>query len=178
MPMISRLSAIAVALAILGGCGGSDHASTSPASANKTQDPLAVQLSAWSSSATSYNAILHGCNQPYPTTGYVAACTRTWRLRYEGATSRLRRVLRAEHPSSPTCGRALAQARSLTADTTNALRQAFESYSALLDNRPYRGSRVSGQLVALLTQRADRISKRNTNLANHLGTTIGQACST
>jgi hypothetical protein len=175
--MIGRLAVVAVALATLAGCGSAEHRQSHSEPKSKLPSPLGRQLSGWSSAATSYNSILQGCRQPYPTHGYVAACTRQWRLDYVRATSRLRRALRSERPSSTTCRKAFLQAESLVIQTTTALRQAFDQYSALLDKRPYRGTRVRPSSVGIALGRADRISKRNTKLADRLSAALRRRCS-
>jgi hypothetical protein len=138
---------------------------------------IAKRLSSWSSAATSYNAILQGCRQPYPTNGYVAACTREWRHNYDVVSARLLKALREERPSSRSCKRATARARALVVETTGALKSAFEGYGALLDNRSYHGSHIEGPTVYSLLRGADRRTTRNTQLADRLATTLRTTCS-
>jgi hypothetical protein len=167
-----------LALAVCG-CGGDGDGGNRPTE-QKSLPTLVIHaaegMSAWSDAATSYNSILQGCRQPYPTRGYVAACTGEWRHKYDQATRRLLGRLRAPRPSSPTCGHALAQSRSLVREVTKILRQAFGSYSALLDNRTYRGSRVRGPTVMSLLREADSVTKRNTKLAVRARTAIRESC--
>jgi hypothetical protein len=175
--MIGCLAVMATALVIFGGCDGANDGSRQSEPTTKVSSPLAGRLSAWSRAATSYNAVLQECRQPYPARGYVAACTREWRVNHRRATSRLRRALRSERPSSGTCREAFLQVRPLVLQATNALRQAFEAYSAfldaLLDDGPNRGSRVRPRG---LLERADRITKRNTRLADDLSAEIRKRC--
>jgi hypothetical protein len=172
---IVMMGVCVAAASVAAGCGSGDHGSTQSRRASKAVSPLAGRLSTWSSAATSYNATLQGCDQPYPTHGYVAACTREWRGNYKRATARLLRALPAARPSSP-CGHALGQVRSLAVQTTASLRRAFEAYSAFLDNRRYHGSRVRGPVAFLLLKRADKATKRDTKLADRLSTTVRQTC--
>jgi len=175
--MIVRLAVSATALAALAGCGD-DTTQSKPASG--APSPAAERVSDWSSAAVSYNTILQRCDQPSPPTrGYVARCTRKWRRNYERETARLRRALVGQRPSSRTCMDALVRAKSLARETTTVLRQAFESYRAALDNRPYRGPPIPrGTSVFGLLKRADRISKRDARLAERLSTTIRRRCAT
>jgi hypothetical protein len=173
--MIVRLAVAGTALAALAGCGD-DSTHPKPAS-GPAPSPVAERVSDWSSAAVSYNTILQRCNQPTPTHGYVAVCTRKWRRNYERETARLRRALVGQRPSSRTCMQSLVRAKSLALETTTALQQAFEYYSAVLDNRPYRGPPIRrGTSVFGLLKRADRISKRHTKLADRLSNTIRQHC--
>ena len=172
--MIGRLIITATVLAALAGCGDD---SAQPKRLSGPPSPVAERVSDWSSAAVSYNTILQGCNQPSPAHGYVATCTRKWRRNYERETARLRRALVGQRPSSRTCEDALVRAKSLARETTTVLRQAFEWYSAALDSRPYRGPPIRGRTSVFgLLRRADRISKRDAQLAQRLSITIRRDC--
>jgi hypothetical protein len=168
---ICLLAAALVVSGLLGGCGsGREQPPKRRQEGGNVAQALVSRISAWSSATTSYNYILQNCRQPYPTHGYVASCTREWRVNYKRDTARLLRALPTAQ-SSGACGHALAQARSLTTETTTALRQAFGAYSALLDNRPYHGP-----AVFLLLKRADKTTKRDTKLADRLSSDVRQSC--
>jgi hypothetical protein len=77
---------------------------------------------------------------------------------------------------SGACARAVRQVRWFALESTTSLRRAFEAYSALLDNRPYHGSRVFGPVVFRLLKRADTTTKRDTKLADRFSTTVRQSC--
>src|SRR5687767_14296428 len=124
MQLIGRFAVVAAALVIFAGCDSANDGSRQSEPTTKVSSPLVTRLSAWSRATTSYNAVLQGCRQPYPARGYVAACTREWRLTHRRATSSLRRALRSERPSSRTCRQAFLQIRPLVFQTTNALRHA------------------------------------------------------
>lgn len=157
------------------GCGSGGHRSTTAKSPIQVANPVAARVSAWSSAATSYNATLQGCRQPDPTHGYVAACTREWRLNYTRATARLLMAL-SNDPSSGGCRHPLAKARSLAIETATALQHEFKAYGAWLDNRPYHGSAISSSTVDLLLRRATSTTKRDTTQAESLSADIRRGC--
>ena len=78
--------------------------------------------------------------------------------------------------ASPACARALARARSLAAEVTKVLAQAFRSVSAALDaafeGRSYQG--VRPPFVAL--SRANRVTRRNVETADRLDAVLHESC--
>jgi hypothetical protein len=160
-----------IGLACLIGCGrdGGEESSAD------SRSPLLDRMADWRNSAISYDTILQGCRQPYPTRGYVAACTGKWRRKYGSRTERLLRALRAaEGSASPACRQALAKLSAGVASVTKALKQAFVAYSRALDTPADRTNR--GPPVAVLLARADSVTKRETKVANGLSTTVARTC--
>jgi hypothetical protein len=134
---------------------------------------FSARLSSWSSAATSYNTTFQECaRQPHPVRGFMPACTREYRRKYERAAARLRRVFSA----SPACARALARARSLAAEVTSVLARAFRSVSAALDaaveGRSFQGVRRPFAAAS----RADRVTRRNVKIADRLDSVLRQNC--
>jgi hypothetical protein len=169
------LTATALALAALAGCGGNDGAPSEPEGPKPVSSPAAERLVAWRDAATSYNTILQNCvRQPHPVQGFVAACTRTYRKRYKRAASRVVQALNERRTPTKMCEGALEQSRSLVSEVARVLGDAFRANSELLDasvERPYRGPAVFS-----VTTRADRVTKRETERVGKLSTAIRRHC--
>jgi hypothetical protein len=176
---LTVLTAILLALVMIGGCGG-DNAEDDVATDRKNTDQepslLARRVAAWSVAATSYSATLQQCaRQPNPVRGYVAACTRHYRTRYDREARRLSLALRNERSRSRSCSRLLRKARPPMRRVTNALRRAYRDYSAfhhaLVTDRDYRGPGI----LALLEQ-TDGVTRRNTKVVDTLQPDIRREC--
>jgi hypothetical protein len=177
---LAALAAMFLALGVIGGCG-SDHTDSDRGRSEKTTTErqsslLARRVSAWSVAATSYSATLQQCaRQPNPVRGYVAACTREYRTRYDREARRLSLALRTERSRSRSCSRLLRKARPPTLRVTNALRRAYRDYSAfhhaLVTDSDYRGPGI----LALLEQ-ADGVTRRNTKVVDTLQPDIRKEC--
>jgi hypothetical protein len=177
---LTVLAATLLALGLVGGCGGdnadSDRGRSEKTSTDRQSSLLARRVSAWSVAATSYSAFLQQCGrQPNPVRGYVAACTRQYRTRYDREARRLSLALRTERSRSRSCSRLLRKTRPPMRRVTNALRRAYREYSAfhhaLVTDRDYRGPPI----LALLEQ-TDGVTKRNTKVADMLRPAIRKEC--
>lgn len=177
---LTALAAMLLAVGVIGGCGG-DNADNDRGRSDKTTTErqsslLARRVSAWSVAATSYSAFLQQCGrQPNPLRGFVAACTRQYRTRYDREARRLSLTLRTERSRSRSCSRLLQKARPPMRRVTNALQRAYRNYSAfhhaLVTDRNYRGPGI----LALLEQ-TDGVTRRNTKVVDTLQPNIRREC--
>jgi hypothetical protein len=176
----AALAPMLFALGVIGGCGGdnadSDRGRSEKTTTERQSSLLARSVSAWSVAATSYSAILQQCGrQPNPIRGFVAACTRQYRTRYDREARRLSLALRTERSRSRSCSRLLRNARPPMRRVTNALRRAYRNFrafhDALVTDRDYRGPPI----LALLEQ-TDGVTRRNAKSAEALSPAIPKQC--
>jgi hypothetical protein len=134
LPLPACLTAAAIVLAGLAACGGNDGSLAEPERPKQVPSPPAERLVAWRDAATSYNTILQNrVRQPNPVRRFVAACSSTYRKRYERAVSRVLQALNEGSPSTRMCRQAQERSTSLVAEVTGVLRKAFQAKSELLD---------------------------------------------
>jgi hypothetical protein len=173
------LIAFSVMAAVLVSCGDSKPSHPSLQRQDLAVAGLSRQVSAWSDATTSYYATLLQCGrQPSPVRGYMAACTRQWRLNYERVRTRLLRALRSAHPSSQPCASDLTRVTSLAAQVHKALKVEFGVYSASLDTGRYRGLPTGSRAVGVLLARADHQVTRSKDAAAGLRRNIQNRCAT